>query len=56
MLLAQVQVGAVEIDTEVPTIRPSGFAAKPIFLNKVNEVLEVNVILTILDIIVDGRN
>lgn len=52
-LSARVQVSAVEIDIEVPVIRPSGSAARPIFLSKVNEVLEVNVIPIGLDVVVN---
>ena len=34
---------------------PLGSPARPVFLSKVNEVLEVNVILLGLDIFVDGK-
>lgn len=51
-LLAGVQVGAVEIDIEVPVIRPSCSTARPIFLSKVNEVLEISVVPIGLDVFV----
>ncbi|KAL0596306.1 hypothetical protein AAY473_034254 [Plecturocebus cupreus] len=43
---------AVEVDAEVPVIGPLGSAARPIFLSKVNELLEVNVVMIGLDTVV----
>lgn len=52
-LPAGVQVSVVEINTEVPVFRPSGSAARRIFLSKVNELLEVNVVPKGLDVVVE---
>lgn len=51
-LPAGVQLSAVEVDIQVPVIGPVGATARPIFLGKVDEILQVNVIPVGLDIIV----
>lgn len=53
MLPARVQVSAVEINIEVPVIRPPGSIARWLFPSKVNKVLELNVVPKGLDIFVE---
>lgn len=53
MLPARVQVSAVEINIEVPVIRPHGSTARWLFPSKVNKVLELNVVPKGLDIFVE---